>query len=83
MLYPIFPSSVCIIDVVVVVVIIVIVVIIVVIVTFCSNAISSEINGPIGFKFYMRHPGVGSTKIMEIMIFGLFLCSNAISSEVY
>ena len=27
--------------------------------------------GPIGCKFYVRHPCVWSTKIMEIIIFGL------------
>ena len=27
--------------------------------TTCSNAISSEVHGPIGLNFYLRHPGVG------------------------
>ena len=52
MLYPIVASSVCVVDVVVVVVV-------VVVVNFCSNAISSEVYGPIDLKFYVRHPGVG------------------------
>ena len=29
----------------------------------CSNAIFSEVYEPIGFKFYMRHPGVGPYQI--------------------
>ena len=28
-------------------------------INFCSNAISSEVYGPNGFKYYVRHPGEG------------------------
>ena len=57
-----------------------------------SNAISSEVCGPIDVKFHVRHPGEGIyTKVREIMQIEHFLhfflhfsakFSNAISSEV-
>ena len=38
-----------------------------------SNAISSEVSGPIDFKFRVRHPGRVSTNVMEIMLVEHFL----------
>ena len=89
MLYPTFASSICIVDVVVV---FIIVTIIVVVNLFSSNAISSEVYGPINFNFYVRHPGVGIYLSYENYDFWSVIIdvsdrtdqtSNTISSEVY
>ena len=43
---------------------VIVIVVIVIIVNFlCSNTFSSEVYGPVGFKFYVRYPGVGLYQI--------------------
>ena len=45
-----------------------------------SNANSSEVPGPIDFKFYVRHPGEGLCQIMEIMLMQQF-CQQSVNAH--